>query len=430
LALAGLATLAMGALLAGFSPAVAQGETDPQNLAVGDKIQITVSQQPEFSGDFVIDGSGSVVLPIVGAIEVQDLPLSEAEKRIAERLADGYLQRPIVNLKFSEHRPVYVLGEVRNPGSYPYRYGVSVLNAVASAGGLAMSEQTMPSARADFLQADERLRVLEVTHRILFLRRARLEAQRAGTRKIELSPEAPYSRDDPDVARILDEEQDILSAQRTGHEQALRLLRDQKPRLEAEIAGVRAQSDAEQKQLQLLQEHIADYNKLLSNGLARRYAMIELQREEARHKGNLARYTADIARLEISIGEVGVRIQEAENEYMRRIITDLQESRARLQEAEITMPVARELRETRFQVSSAAMIGTATQAPYAITILRMRNGQQKSFQADGTTLLVPGDIIEVRRAGPRGLPASTMPLLGGVALQASKTIDGSKASID
>lgn len=423
LSLTGSAFIAASVLLASLGD-VAAGGTSPQQLAPGDRIQVIVFQQPEISGDFIVDGAGVVTLPLIGAIAVQDLTLSEAEKRLTQRLAEGFIDRPIVSLKINEQRPVYILGDVRSPGSYAYRYGASVLSAVALAGGIGMQEQAVAGNRSEFLQSDERLQVAQATHRALFIRRLRLEAQRLGSAKFEIPRDAAYSREDQEVARILKEEQDLLMVQRAGHEQTLRLLRDQKPRLEAEITSVRAQVDAEQKQLELLQEHIADYNKLVSTGLARRYAMIELQREEARHKGNLARFAADIARLDNSIGEIGVRMQEAENEYMRRTMTELQETRSRLQELDITIPVAQELRETRFQQSRVALMGMAD-ASYAVAILRFRSGKEEIVRADMSTRLVPGDIVEVRRNGiPGSSPA--MSLISGVAMQAQTNNDVSK----
>jgi polysaccharide export outer membrane protein len=421
----------MGVLLLDLAPVCAQSGASFQKLSSGDRVQLTVFQQSELSGEFIVDMSGSLILPLVGAIAVQDLTIVEAEKRITQRLADGIMDRPIVSLKINEQQPVYILGDVRSPGSYPYRYGASVLSAVALAGGLGMPEQARPANRLDFLQADERVQLAQATHRALFVRRARLEAQRTGSPKINLPGDAQYTRDDPDVVRLLKEEQEILSVQRAGHEQTLRLLRDQKPRLEAEIASVRAQAEAEEKQLQLLQEHIADYNKLVTTGLARRYAIIELQREEARHKGNLARFSADIARLEISIGEIGVRIQEAENEYMRRTITDLQETRTRLQELEITMPLAQEVRETRLQQSRDALVGMTADMPYTVAILRSRGGKDDICQADIAARLAPGDIVEIRRKDPQGPPSYATSLISGVALQAGGLPNAAKdAPID
>ncbi|MEO1324334.1 MAG: SLBB domain-containing protein, partial [Pseudomonadota bacterium] len=59
----------------------------------------------------------------------------EFEGAIAQRYSDGYLRDPRVNAEVMNYRPFYILGEVRTPGEYPYTSGLTILNAVATAGG-------------------------------------------------------------------------------------------------------------------------------------------------------------------------------------------------------------------------------------------------------------------------------------------------------
>ena len=86
-----------------------------------------------------------------------------AEQRIVERLADGILVNPSVFVRVAELRPVQILGDVRAPGSYPFRYGSMVKSAIAQAGGLGTAERG--SAISDLLLADERVRTLGATIR-------------------------------------------------------------------------------------------------------------------------------------------------------------------------------------------------------------------------------------------------------------------------
>lgn len=92
--------------------------------------------EPDLSGNFSVDGGGRVALPLIGEVRVGGLTLPEAEARIAARLADGYLKQPRVALEVANYRPFYILGEVRNPGQYDYAEGMTVMKAVALAGGL------------------------------------------------------------------------------------------------------------------------------------------------------------------------------------------------------------------------------------------------------------------------------------------------------
>jgi polysaccharide export outer membrane protein len=403
--------LGLAVLTLATASARAADDADLQLLAPGDKIAVVVFGHADLSGEFLIDGTGGVEFPLAGLIPVAGLTVQKAKERIAERLADGYLQRPAVSLRLSEPRPIFVVGDVRLPGSYPFRYGASVLSAVATAGGYGLPEQPgQQGGRTDFLLADERLRVLEANQRALLVRRARLLAQRNGAVTFSLPRHPSLSANDVSVAQLVAEQHDILSTESVSLQQQLRLLREQKPRLEAEIVGVKEQIKNEARQLELIQQHLEDYNKLLSSGLARRYTGIELQREEARNKSNLGRLAADIARLENSIGEVALRIHEAENSYRRRILADLQDVGARLQELETTLPMAREVRAARLQQGGAALGAAQGEIERTITIHRARGlAAPAPFQATEATRLLPGDIVEIRRLrAPGATPATSV----------------------
>lgn len=108
---------------------------DAYRLGAGDRVRVLVFGEEELSGTFSIDGEGRVALPLVGTVAVGGLSAPEAERAIAGRLADGYLREPRVAVEVLDRRPFYILGEVRTPGAYPYADGLTVLGAVAVAGG-------------------------------------------------------------------------------------------------------------------------------------------------------------------------------------------------------------------------------------------------------------------------------------------------------
>lgn len=109
---------------------------DPNyQLGPGDHIRIIVYGQPDLSGEFQVDGSGRVALPLVGNVDAGGLSANQFEKRITEKLQPDYLQDPRVSVEVMTYRPFYIVGEVKNPGNYPYTNGMTVINAVAMAGG-------------------------------------------------------------------------------------------------------------------------------------------------------------------------------------------------------------------------------------------------------------------------------------------------------
>jgi protein involved in polysaccharide export with SLBB domain len=117
----------------------AQAQEDPLNrvyrLGTGDKLRVTVFDEKDLSGEFEVNAGGVIAMPLIGEVKARGLSLAELEQAITKKLLDGYLKSPRVNIEVLNYRPFYILGEVKNPGSYPFVSGMTVLNAVALAGG-------------------------------------------------------------------------------------------------------------------------------------------------------------------------------------------------------------------------------------------------------------------------------------------------------
>jgi len=104
-------------------------------VGTGDKLRVIVFGEPDLSGEFDVSGSGNVALPLIGQVRARDLTLSQFEDAIEAKFREGYLNNPRVSVEVLNYRPFYIYGEVENSGQYPYTNGMTVLNAVAVAGG-------------------------------------------------------------------------------------------------------------------------------------------------------------------------------------------------------------------------------------------------------------------------------------------------------
>lgn len=114
---------------------VQQQAVGAYTLGNGDQLRITVFGQPDLSGQFEVDGTGSISMPLIGQVEALGLTTPQLEKRIIEMLEGDYVLNPRVSAEVINYRPYYILGEVNRPGEYPYNSGLTVVNAVAAAGG-------------------------------------------------------------------------------------------------------------------------------------------------------------------------------------------------------------------------------------------------------------------------------------------------------
>jgi polysaccharide export outer membrane protein len=104
-------------------------------LGSGDHVHIVVFGQDEMTGDYQVDGSGKIAFPLIGEIQAGGRTARELEGAIRSALSPEYLKDPKVGAEVLTYRPFYILGEVRTPGSYAFVSGMTVINAVALAGG-------------------------------------------------------------------------------------------------------------------------------------------------------------------------------------------------------------------------------------------------------------------------------------------------------
>jgi protein involved in polysaccharide export with SLBB domain len=112
------------------------------SLGPGDKLRVTVFGEESLSGEFSVGGDGNVSLPLIGEIRAGDRTITQLRDEVKQALGNGYLKDPRVSAEVITYRPYFILGEVHSPGQYPYSIGLTVLNAVATAGGFTYRADT------------------------------------------------------------------------------------------------------------------------------------------------------------------------------------------------------------------------------------------------------------------------------------------------
>lgn len=104
-------------------------------LDTGDRLRIFVYGQPNLSRLYAVDQAGSISVPLIGTVRARGLTTTQLEGSIRARLSQGLVRDPQVTVDVQQNRPFFILGEVRNPGQFPYVTGMTVEMAVAIAGG-------------------------------------------------------------------------------------------------------------------------------------------------------------------------------------------------------------------------------------------------------------------------------------------------------
>ena len=119
------------------------------NYVIGgqDVLSITVFGQSDLSGRFTVEMDGTFSFPLLGRVTAANLTIRQFEAELRKLLADGFLKNPQVSVTVEQYRSqrIFIVGEVRQPGTYPLTGGMTLIEALARAGS------TLPSASGEVL---------------------------------------------------------------------------------------------------------------------------------------------------------------------------------------------------------------------------------------------------------------------------------------
>jgi polysaccharide export outer membrane protein len=137
------------------------------SLGPSDKFEIRVHEEKELSGEYTVSSDGTINYPHVGRISVDGMTCGQVERTITEGLADGYLRKPSVSCSILEYnsKKIFVFGEVKKPGSYPYNTNLTIVDAFALAGGFserANSNDTKLTREVNDVEVQVRIPMQEI----------------------------------------------------------------------------------------------------------------------------------------------------------------------------------------------------------------------------------------------------------------------------
>ena len=186
----GLVKLAMGIAMFGLVAACQSGVTTTQpapapaetvadgeyRLGPADQLRVAVFGHDDLSNDYTVASNGTISFPLIGDIMAEGLTVAEFQRLTEEKLSEGYLKSPRVSAEIMTFRPFYILGEVTRAGDYPYTNKLTVLNAIATAGGFThranrkvvaikgfddLEERRVELTPTTYVQPGDTIRVLE-----------------------------------------------------------------------------------------------------------------------------------------------------------------------------------------------------------------------------------------------------------------------------
>jgi polysaccharide export outer membrane protein len=356
------------------------------------------------SGEFVVGASGKVSLPLLGEIDAAERTPREFALALAQSLQRkvGLTQAPEASVEVLQYRPFYILGDVDKPGEYPFRPGMTVIQAVAVAGGALRTERRDPLSRSrDALVNQGELRDLLNTRLELLARQTRTDAEQNAASSLEFTGELSTRGHEPRIARMVREESlrfsttlATINAQRDRLTQSRELLRQELKTLADKDAAVKKQAALAAKELEIV-------SSLVTKGLS--VTSHELTLQEAASQLETQQLDVNLATLKANQELVQVERDISELEAKRR--TDALAEAAEIREKLAT--VVERIETTRGLINLSDEAGSSIdetdddtprrQPTYAVE--RPEQGTSTTLSVSESDLVQPGDVVRVVGGG-------------------------------
>jgi len=350
---------------------------------------------PGLSGEFIVGAGGEISLPMLGRITAAGHTAATLSDMIGARLQSevGLVRKVQTSLEVTEHRPFYIAGGVDKPGEYPYRPGITVIEAISLAGGLYRNPDAENNLRREAIQAQGEQRTLGSDRIGLLASQARLRAEIDAVGDVQFPPELTGSKDDARVSAAMNEQlmlfksrKDSLQAQVDGLEQIKMLYKAEIDTLKGKIQSIAQQSSLNKVEL----EGVAT---LMSKGLTTAPRKLALEQNAAQFESSRLELQLSVVRAQQAISKADRDETEAINARRNDALVELGQNRAKLGENDENLATARRLaRQAEAMLARRpADVDQASLQAYEI----IRQGEPHPIRASETDAIKPGDVLRV-----------------------------------
>lgn len=374
-------------------------------------------------GEYRVGASGGINLPIVGVFTAGNSTPAELGAKVAEALRQqlGISGKPYVSVQVVEYAPVYVVGNVEKPGELPWHPGLTVMQAVALAGGPQRSQTIFSRSERDAVSALGEHHLLRMERWRNAAELARLTAEFEDQDDLE----KPELLEGVDIAdQLLEMENEIMRTSRDDHLSAVAAIADLKTLLQKRIEKLEEELALREALVADIRQEQASMETLAKKGLAANSRVNEVSRL-------LAEIEARVLELETAILGAQQQVSEAERDEIElkgarrvKIINELQAAQAEARRLGVKLETAESLyaEATRFGATLSKNVALeAGQSPqFLLTTSGVADGSGLAVEVGAGSLMIRGDILEVRSPGLHRGVLSTNPIEAPVTGQAGE----------
>ncbi|WP_342642049.1 polysaccharide biosynthesis/export family protein [Rhodoligotrophos ferricapiens] len=402
--------MGLAVLLVAFAPAGAESAAADREgflLAAGDTLRLDILDDDKEPVDVTVAEDGTIQAPYLGSVEVAGLGITDALSRVTERYVEkGIFVVPKIGLSVLTYRPVFVTGDVRQPGSYPFQPRLTVEKALGLAGG-----QITAAATEDPILARARIRgELDAVDSTIIreaLGIARLRAQLNGRKEIkeeDLPAEARAYVTGPVAETMRAVELQILKNDLDGFAARTKILEQGIVEAERGLVLLQQLSEKISESVAFSQAELDRARKLQKQGIKTLNEVNTLERQRAADEVRQLQVLANMSDDRRALGLLKSQLAELEHTRQQEALVDLQTRNAALAKAIATRRAGE---EQIMLMSSLAAQDAAQNREIVInyTIRREIDGTVTNIAATPETAVSPGDVVVVKIAPPEN-PAS------------------------
>lgn len=350
------------------------------------------------SGEYLVSPAGTIAVPLLGEIVVANDTTGQVGDRIATLLKakTGLATPPTATVEVVKYPAIYVTGTVDRPGELEFRPGLTVMQAVAMAGGRQRETNPMGFSELEQIRYVGELSRGDLLLKQLLARRARLAAEAGGASAIEMPPELSTQAEDFSTQRIIQRELSLFAARAEALKRQLDALDELQSLLENEIKVLEEKTAVQDRQIEIAQTELSNISSLVDRGTLAKSRETSLERVVADLSSNKLDLVVATMRARQKVSETQRDALTLQGQYRTEAGRDLQLVEAEIEDTKLKRNTTVQLLEAT-GASLSQYLALKTRELQPVEYWLTRKGDLRSpLKVQQTTELEPGDLLSVR----------------------------------
>ncbi|UVC12018.1 polysaccharide biosynthesis/export family protein [Rhizobium sp. TH2] len=349
------------------------------------------------NGEFVVTPEGKISLPMVGEIAVIDKAVSEVEAAIGTALQrrTGLAEVPVATVEVTRYPMIYVTGAVDRSGEYEFRPGLTILQAVALAGG--RERRQIPTggySEADQVRNLGELNRYQLSLKQLIARRVRLEAEATGLDTFK-TPDVLSGSASVDK-QILKSERALFVARTEALQHHLDSLAELGRLLKGEIDVLEKKRTVQERQVKIAEDELKMISGLVNSKTLAKTRESTSERIVAELRSSLLDLTVFSMRAQQKLSETERDTLTLKGQFKIEARRDLQAVEADINDIKMKRDTLLQvLQITGTSLAKVDDLKAIEVQPMEFWITR-NDGGSEAIKVSDSTFLQPGDVLDVR----------------------------------